>query len=204
MWVPLSDNRVYLGSIQPGETQIALLSIVKSCPRPRSARSKSQVSLYCLCLGWVRKNQRIAKEISFFPFLFVCLLCLVLGWVRVFCITGLVKKRHYLVFSKAAFDQTLPEKFTTPPSLCISQNDANFRKYFLKLHVFANHRVTQPCPALMASDNRAGRICRCGEAHSFPGFLSALPCPDHLFRRVQEAGQIHPGQEHLLTIPVVL
>lgn len=145
-------------------------------------------SLFAACVwSGLEKKQRIAEEISFFHFCLFAWFFLILGWAGVSCITGLVKKRH---FSSAAFDQTLLERSSTPPSLCTSQNDAIFRKYFLKLHVFANHGVTQPCPALTASANRAGRICRCREAHSLPGFLSSLPCPDHLFRRVQGAESI--------------
>jgi len=66
------------------------------------------------------------------------------GGLRFFCISVLVKQRHDLVFSRAVFDQTLPESFTTPPSPCTSQNYAIFRKHFLKPHVFANMGSLSP------------------------------------------------------------
>lgn len=40
------------------------------------------------------------------------------------------KKEALPDLSRAAFDQTLPEEFTTLPSLCTSKNDAILKKYF--------------------------------------------------------------------------
>lgn len=128
------------------------------------------------------------------------------SWVSLYYWTGIKKKIKKKsipdLFKSCIWPVAIREVYYRSKPLYLPKW-CHFRKFFLKLRVFANQGVSQLCPAVAAAANYAGCICRCREARSLPGFLFSLTRPDHLFRKVQEADWIHPGQKHLLTIPVL-
>lgn len=98
----------------------------------------------------------------------------------------------------------LLERYTSPPNLCTSQDDSIFRKHFflncMCLHTKRSLKHALPLWLLLILQGvpaDAGKYTL--SQVSFPPSRVVIICPG-----CQETGQILLGQEHLLTIPVLL
>lgn len=161
-------------------------------------------------LGFFLTCSRLAKCLPYLPYLpleqgqWELPFCFWMDLNRIQLASPNKNQEYYLIFQKATFDQMLLERYTSPPNLCTSQDDGIFRNHFflncMCLHTKRSLKHALPLWLLLILQGvpaDAGKYTL--SQVSFPPSRVVIICPG-----CQETGQILLGQEHLLSIPVLL